>query len=333
MNLNRKIFVLSIFLIFISLCGVYSAFLEDNTIYGDAVAPDTNETDSFGCCSIVLQMDGKETLFSYRRDSNVTADVHIVKTDWYGKEVIKQYKDEDGYFCHVIVTSDGWVAGLGGIDDGDDNKKCEKILAKMICEDGKISESELSKIQEIKQPYGRGHVLIKDPDGNYGFANVDKLKTGKIEPGHYISIPNNYSLSRAGDVNVNDENKVKVMNELGRSDLYGLDRREIVTYDFQPGNMTNITDVYVSNEDGSLLGVNYRQCIDDVYFQDELTAGKQIPVAPNYKDLGSIAFINEDSNSYKLILLVTIIAIVTFVGFLYFIVSRFVKFIKYKILR
>ena len=110
------------------------------------------------------------------------------------------------------------MIGLGGINDGSSNKKCENITAKMITDDYSISESDLTQIQEILKPYGRGHAVIKAPNGNYGFACVDKVKTGKLEPNHYISIPNNYSWSRSGELSVYNGDKIEIMNDLSQSD-------------------------------------------------------------------------------------------------------------------
>lgn len=333
MDLNKKIFILSIFIIFISICGVYSAFNYQNN---DSILPISNynnETDEFGCCSIVVQLDGNHTLMSYRRDSNLTADVYIEKVDWHGIPAIKQYKTEGGYFNHVIITNDGWVIGLGGIDDGIDNEICENITAGMINDDYSISESSLAKIQEIKKPYGRGHVIIKAPNGNYGFATVDKLKTGKLEPGRYISLPNDYSLSRGDDFPTNSTDKIKTMNELAQSDKYGVDRREIVTYDIHLGDTVNETDVYVANEDGSQIGKNYLNCIDDVHFNGTVSNGENIPIAPGYKQLGSVTFTNELTNSDKLLLLVVLFAFVVLVGILFFVVLKFVRHLRYKISR
>ncbi len=330
MNLNRKFFVLSIFIIFISLCSAYATFNHQDI---DDALIISNETDEFGCCSIVLQLEGNDTVFCYRRDSNVTADIFIEQTDWHGHSVIKQYKTDDGYFNHVIVTSDGWVIGLGGIDDGIENEKCENITAKMISDDYSISKEGLKEIQEINKPFGRGHVLIKAPNGNYGFSTVSKLKTGKLEPGRYISLPNDYSFSRGNNFSLNTSDKVKLINELAQSDKYGLDRREIITYDFKTDELYNKTDIYVSNEDGSMLGEDYKKCIDDVYFNNTLNKAADIPIAPNYKEIGSVVFINEDSNTYKLIILSVIVAFVIFVAILYFIISKIIRFIKSKIFR
>lgn len=333
MNFKNRFLILTIIVIFLSVLGLSFASNYENMADGIVIVNDTADDSLFGCCSIVFQMDGKDTLMSYRRDSNETADVHIEKVVWHGIPAIKQYKTDGGYFNHVIVTDDGWVIGLGGINDGSSNEKCENITADMINDDYKISKSSLEKIQEILKPYGRGHAVIKAPNGNYGFACVDMLKTGKLEPGHYISIPNNYSLSRSGELSIYNGDKIEIMNDLSQSDKYGLDRREIITYEFRADKLFNKTNIYVANEDGSKLGVDYTGCIDDVYFNNTLFKAKDIPIAPDYQKMGEITFINEDSNLYKLIMLVTIIVFVFFVAILYFIVLKLVRFIRYRIFR
>lgn len=333
MNFKKSYLILVIFLIFISSFGLYSAFNNQNIDAIQVVQNPNNETDMVGCCSIIYQMDGNDTIMSYRRDSDLDADVHIEKVEWHGMQAIKQYKTDNNYFCHVIITSDGWVIGLGGTDDGVDNQIAENITADMINDDYTISQEALAKIQKIKEPYGRGHVVIKAPNGNYGFANVDKLKTGKLEPGQYISIPNDYSYSRAGEIPLNVSDKVQSIVELSQQDKYGVDRREIITYDVNIDSNNNTTDIYVSNEDGSYLGINYTGFIDDVYFNNTLTAASDIPIAPSYKQIGSVSFYQDTSNFSKLITLVIIVLFVVFVAILYFLVSRFVRFIKFKILR
>ena len=333
MNLRKQFLILSIFIIFIFACGTFTASNLHNSEDLHVTSDFSNQTDVFGCCSIVLQLDGNDTMISYRRDSNVTADVFIEKVNWHGIPAVKQYKEYGGYFNHVIVTNNGWVIGLGGIDDGKNSEICENITAGMINDNYTISEQALTKIQDIKKPYGRGHVVIKAPNGNYGFANVDKLKTGTLKPGQYISIPNNYSLSRSGNLSLNSTDLVGEMTKLSQLDKYGLDRREIVTYDFKTTEKGNITDIYVSNEDGSQVGANYTECIDDIHFNNTVIKGSDIPIGPNYKSLGSIEFTGELSTASKGTVLMIIIAFVVFVALLFFIVLKFVRFIRYKIRR
>lgn len=333
MNLKKQILILSIFIIFIFACGTFSAFDFQNNENLDVTADYSNETDVFGCCSILWQLEDNNAMMSYRRDSNVTADVYIEKVNWHGIPAIKQYKTEGGYFNHVIITNDGWVIGLGGIDDGKDSEICENITASMITKDYSISENALAKIQDIKKPYGRGHIVIKAPNGNYGFANVDKLKTGTLQPGQYISIPNNYSLSRSGELPLDTPDKVGAMTNLSQADKYGLDRREIVTYDIHLNESTNVTDIYIANEDGSLVGANYTNYIDNVIFNNTKILGSDIPIGPNYMSVGTIEFTNELTSADKLTILIAIIAFVIFVAALFFAVLKFVRFMRRNIRR
>lgn len=322
MKLNKKIIILIMFIGVVSLFGAYSATITDDIGF---MSPDNNDTD-IGCCSIVLQLDGNDTLMSHRRDSNLDADIHIENVDWHGYKVIKQYKTDNKYFCHVIITSDGWVIGQGGIDDGPDNEKVENISASMINKDNSISTADLEKIQNIKKPYGRGHFIIKAPNGNYGFATIDKVKTGKLEPGQYISLPNNYSLSRTGNVSIDGKDKIEVMNNLSRTDLYGDGRREIVVYDFKDVDNKNSTDIFVSNEDGAYVGVDNTKFIDNIYVNNDLTKGSDIPIAPAYKQIGSMTFDGDGNIFSSLPSIVKIIVFIAIAGILFFIVIKFVKF-------
>lgn len=333
MNFRRNILILSIFIIFIFACGAFSASDFGNNQDIDVTTDFSNQSDAFGCCSIVIQLEGNHTLMSYRRDSNITADVFIEEVNWHGIPAIKQYKTEGGYFNHVIVTHDGWMIGLGGIDDGEDNSICENITAEMINDNNTISESHLKEIQDIKTKYGKGHVVVKAPNGNYGFATPTKLKTGTLVPGQYISIPNDYMLSRGGNISLGIDDKINAITELARSDLYGLERREIVIYDFNTGENVNTTDIYISNEDGSYVGVDNSVYIDNVQFNNTTIKGTDIPVAPDYEKIGSVTFEDENSNVDNLIVLIAIVAFVVFVAILFYAVLRFVKFIKFHIRR
>lgn len=324
MSLKKKIFIFAIFICLVSIIGASSALSQDNNDDLSGIALQNNETD-IGCCSIVWQLDGSNTIMSHRRDSNLDADIHIENVDWHGYNVIKQYKTDNKYFCHVIITSDGWVIGLGGTDDGVDNEKAENITANMINKDNTISEADLKEIQKIKIPYGKGHVVIKAPNGNYGFATVDKVKTGKLEPGQYISIPNDYNDSRADTISPDVSDKIGVMDNLSRSDNYGVDRREIVIYDFKTGENANTTDIYVSNEDGALVGVDNSIYIDDIYLNDTLIKGKDIPVAPEYKEIGSITFDGGNNLFSQFLTLIFMAVFAIFVAVLGFIIYRFIR--------
>ena len=316
MNLKNKLLIISVAIILISVIGVATANNYQNS--------QGNETDEFGCCSIILQENGSDSIMTFRRDSDVTADIKIENLDWHGIPAIKQYKTDGKYFSHVIITKDGWIIGFGGIDDGADSQKCENISYEIINDDYTISKEKLEEIQKIKQPYGRGHFIIKAPNGNYGFATIDKVKIGQLHPGQYISLPNDYSLSRAGNLSLSSDDKIRDMVELSQSEKYGLDRRDIVTYDFHSGDNA-YADIYVSNEDGSLLGVNYTDCVDDVYINNKLIKAEDIPIAPAYKSLDKLSFSSDGNSTLNTVVL---IVCVVFVLGLSFGVFRFVKSVR-----
>ena len=291
MNFKRIILILSIFVLFSSLICV-SADDNQYDIYDiQKIIEDNNASDMTGCCSVILQQDGANSIMSFRRDAESYADIYIEKLDdWHGKQAIKQYKTSGGYFCQVIITSDGWIIGYGGIDDGPDNEKIENITGGMINENNTISEDALAQIQSIKEPYKLGHVFIKAPNGNYGIATDKGHFTGKLNPGEYISMPNRYTYFRSGNISANTTDKIEVMNRLAITDAFGLTRRDVTTFNFQVGNETNVTDVYISNDDGSTFGMSTGGLADNVNFTGTIINAGDIPIAPNYKKIGNITF-------------------------------------------
>ena len=86
MKLNKRIFAIAIFTIFISIATVNLAPNHQNSdlVYNpsntDLTSILSNETNNFGCCSIVMQLEDNDTLMSYRRDSNYEADIFVEKT-------------------------------------------------------------------------------------------------------------------------------------------------------------------------------------------------------------------------------------------------------------
>lgn len=225
------------------------------------------------------------------------------------------------------------MIGYGGKDDGIDNMIIENITSKMITKDYSISEEYLSEIQQIKQQYKLGHVIIKAPNGNYGIATADTVETGKIEPGHYVSIPNRYSYFRTGEL-TGESDKIKEMTELAASDMFGITRRDITTFYFHPfSNLTatgNITDVYISNDDGSLYNMHSADLVDNVHFNNTFINAKDIPIAPSYKYIGTMGFLHENPGLLKLIILISIIVFVAFVSILFFIVLKIVRSIRHR---
>lgn len=296
MNLKKSMFVLSIIVLFVSMIAVSAVSSQQNVHDIQEILDTTNESDMTGCCSIVLQLEGNNSMMAFRRDSGSAAEIFIEKIPWHGKEAIKQYKTSGGYFCQVIITNDGWLVGYGGIDDGPDNEKIENLTGNMINKsNGTISEDLLTQVQQVKAAYGLGHLLIKAPNGEYGIASSTSHFKGKLAPGEYASIPNRDQFFRSGTIELNSSDKVRQMVELELNDGFGLTRRDVTTFNYQVGNESNVTDIYISNDDGSYWGMSTAGLVDNVNMSGTYVKAEDIPIAPNYKHIGNITF--EDNNT------------------------------------
>ena len=337
MDLKKSVLIFSFIILFTSIIAVSA-----NTDYTytdhdiQSIMENYNESDMTGCCSIVLQLEGNNSIMSFRRDAGNAADITIEKINWHGKEAIRQYKTAGGYFCQVIITNDGWTVGYGGIDDGVDNERIENITGNMIANSsGNISESVLQQIQDIKASYGLGHIVVKSPDGNYGYATATTHSMGKLKPGEYISLPNKISFLRTGNVALNASDKVKTMTELEQSDGFGITRRDITTFVFTClDNGTNVTDVYLSNDDGSYYGMSTAGLVDNVNFTGKYTEASKIPIAPTYMSLGNVTFEPAQSENggggFGFLNILLMIVAVIIIGIVAFFAYHLVRVIRYR---
>ena len=327
---KRVILILSAIILCFSIISVCASDFNNDIQDVMHILHETDESELTGCCSVVLQQDGNDSIISFRRDANLSADIHIEQIDWHGVQAIKQYKIDGGYFCQVIITEDGWVIGYGVIDDGIDNEIIENITAGMINNESKISESDLEQIQEIKATYELGHVVIKAPDGHYGVATATNHFTGKLEPGDYISMPNRYKYSRSGEIPLNTSDKISVMTEMAASDIFGLTRRDITTFDFhQEDGLTfkgNVVDIYLSNDDGSLYNMDTGNMYDDVYLNGTVFKGENIPIAPDYENVTSIVI---QEGIPQIVTLTAIGITIVFIGFLSYGIYLLVRKIRH----
>lgn len=339
MNLKRFFLIISVILILASVIAVSATDYHHDINEVKYILDNTDESELTGCCSVVLQLDGNNSILSFRRDAETPADIFIEEIDWHGHKAIKQYKTNAGYFCQVIITEDGWVISYGGIDDGDDNKKIEEISSTMVNDNNTIDKDKLMQVQSIKAAYGLGHIVVKAPDGNYGFATATNHKIGKLSPGQYISMPNRYQYSRSGEIPLNTTDKISAMAELAISDMFGLTRRDVTTFYFH--NVTNdtydgnVVDLYLSNDDGSLFGMSTGGLNDDVSFHNKTFKGSEIPIAPDYQEIGSVEFenISGDEGGFNFSTIIFIVGFVICVGILAFAVLQLVRYFRFRYLR
>jgi hypothetical protein len=119
--------------------------------------------------------------------------------------------------------------------------------------------------------------------------------------------------------------------------MFGITRRDITTFDFyHVENSTfkgNVTDIYLSNDDGSMYNMDSGWRVDNVYFQDTLFKAEDIPICPKYEDIGTVIFPGEDVSKFSVLPLFAMVAIVFFVILLFLFVLRFLRIIKFKIFR
>ena len=120
------------------------------------------------------------------------------------------------------------------------------------------------------------------------------------------------------------------MVELAQSDLFGLNRRDVFVYDFHTNETGNTTDIYLSNDDGSLAEADTKDCNDDVFFNNTKYEGSKLPLGPKYEKIGSITFDNPNSSFNNLNILLIIVGFVFFVALLFFLVLKVVKSIRHR---
>ena len=335
MDFRKSLFIITLMVLFASILAV-SATSTQNTHDMESILANYNESDMTGCCSIVLQQDGNNSIMSFRRDSDSAADIYIEKINWHGKDAIRQYKTTGGYFCQAIITSDGWTIGYGGIDDGVDNERIENLTGKALENNtGNISDSLLSEVSKIKAAYGLGHMLIKAPNGDYGVATAGSHFTGKLNPNDYISVPNKQGFIRTGSMDPNTKDKVSAMIGLEQSDAFGLTRRDITTFVFTCENDTgNVTDVYLCNDDGAAWGMGTAGLVDNVDFMGNVTKTGDIPIAPKYKYLGNVTFEKNETAStgagdiiFHMVIYSVVLIVVVVIAFLSY---HIIKVLRYR---
>ncbi len=303
----KKIIVIIIAIIAIAVClSVVSA---DDYKNSPDTTSTTNTSDKLGCCSVVIQLKGNESVMSFRRDAKNEANINITEEKWHNTTILKQYKKEGGYFVQTIITEDGWIMGFGGIDDGIHNKQIENITSEIVSSKN-ISNGNLQKIQNIKQKFGLGHVVIKSPEGNYGIAMANTHIKGKLKEGDYLSIPNRYKYSRSGTIANQSADPVDSAIQLATSDAYGLSRRDIMTYHYKPIDNDTFKghgiDIFASNDDGKQFSQHNAQNCDNFYYNNTFHDKKDIPIAPKKMYVGTHLFENHKTNN-QLISVATLI--------------------------
>ena len=256
------------------------------------------------CSSIVLQVNDNEGVIAFRRDATNQVDIQIKSGVWGDIQYVKQYKEPDGYFAHVFVTSNGWIIGNGGITDGSVFRQIESIACEMVV-NNQINDAYLSRIYNILSQYSLGHFVIKAADGTYGVVFPNLYHTGKLQPGQYVVCPNVYSYSQKGSYDAS-LSPVDVAIRLGYTDSYGVNRRNIITYHWKltttPNGLYCSVDTYASNDNGDGVGRSTWGLADNInYLDTSYVSRDSLSGTPNKVGLGTYVFENTRIEIFKLL--------------------------------
>ena len=259
------------------------------------------------CSSNIIQIDENHTVVSYRRDSSVPLTLFIG-----GNGEMRQVKLDDTYFIHLLITNDGWVFTHGGFDGPYVSEQVEAIAKKMI-ENNNISQEYLDLIYDLKYFYGlsMGHFIIKAPDGRYAIADYFNqsshgFEMGILKPGEYILCPNNFLLHKKGNISDFEYgDNILTSRYIAATDLYGVYRTTIQTYDFKKeiidGQLISHVEVYISNDDGHFRNVSWGDYFNDVYYSDmKYLFGENIPIIMDGKYLEDYILDTVQLNKTKL---------------------------------
>ncbi len=233
-----------------------------------------------GCCSVLIHVKKGHDVFAFRRDSTYTANLHFKRSKWYGKDTIKEYKIVNGYFFHTIISTGGWIIATGGPDIPYLNKKLESLAGRTSVS-GHITKTTINSAYSILRKEGMGHFIIKSPNDLVGLVIYNGGKTKKalfkMKNGRYVSVPNSPICYRSGYTNKKDP--VSSAIHLETTDRWGLNRRNIITY--------NVTNTYFSTN-VKIWASTCRRTPDNILFGGKKIGKYTLPRIPNKKFIGQL---------------------------------------------
>ncbi len=254
-----------------------------------ANAGTTSKNDS-GCSSILVHVKKGHDVLSYRRDSGYPADIIINKVNFNDRTAIKEYKTQKGYFTHTIITENGWIISIGGKDDPNTNKYLEKLGSDIISK-GYIEKKDMQRANAVIRQSGWGHFVIKSPDDDVGVTANDyrtsysMTRLFKMNDGDYIKVPNNPRYYNHGNFNKFSNDPINAAIEIAGKDIYGQDRRNIITYEYTNDNNVKNINIWASFDGGALI--RGRGTPDNILYMENRIARSELPKIPGKKFLGN----------------------------------------------
>ncbi len=264
---------------------------------------DFNES-HFQCCSFAIQEKG-ETVFAFRQDAEIGDDGVVIHKDKLNDQemIVQEIDSPDSHFIHAMITEDGWIASHGGDSSNDtETIEMENIACEMLSSKN-ISSDSLSKIQKIFNKYGYGHFFIKAPNGKYAVVYNETVLVGKLSPGEFLVIPNEYYGFKEGNYNDYGTDPVDAIVKICSYEDSGTNRRNLYSYDYKLQNTNHGqkygVNVYVSNDNGHNVGLNTSEFVNYFYFNNNYYPPSVIPETPDKLYVGDYIF--ENRSIYSII--------------------------------
>ena len=259
--------------------------VDDEIMYEEPASDKTINISNYECCSFVIQ-ESDETVYGFRQDAPLNGHGYKVNSQsWNGLNVLKQEIDTQyTYFFHCIITENGWVIGQGGSQYDSDSRSIEQIAGQIVVNND-IAPDYLRRVRNILAPYDYGHFFIKAPDGRYGISFWDTYLTGTLQVGQYMVIPNEIEYYVKGNYKDFASNPVDALIQICSYDESGLNRRNLMTYDYKVHDTVNGqyygVDVYATNDNGRNVGLDTSRIVTHFYYKGEYYPPSVIPQNPN----------------------------------------------------
>jgi hypothetical protein len=253
-----------------------------------------------GCCSIIVQATNNHNVVAFRRDSKYPAELIITKKIFHGKNAEVQYKINGGLFHHTVITSDGWIIGIGGRGTIYNHELLS--LAGQIMENG-INQDSMEKAQSILTKMCVGHFLIKSPDNYVGciiqFKENTLNKLFKMHDGEFICVPNAPKYYREGNYTEFNGNPLTAAAKIAGTDLWGVNRRDVIFHNVEKNANNTMLQIWASFDNGSLINRNHgKGGPDDIQFlKNQIIYGKNLPIIPDMTKIGEIELLDNETGS------------------------------------
>ncbi|MDI6702196.1 hypothetical protein [Methanothermobacter wolfeii] len=246
---------------------------------------------SSDCCSVIVNVNDTSAVFAYRRDSTYAATLNIQRNVWYGREILREYKTTNGYFFHTVIAEGGWMMGAGGPDIVWINRALERLGGEMMAK-GRVTSCDMGRAHSLVRRAGMGHFVIRGSGGQTGVAiyrrGYSRLSTFRMKPGEFVSVPNSPGYYRRGYYSRWSTDPARAAVYAAGTDSWGVNRRNILTYEVHAGENSTSMKVYAGFDGGRLIG-RYRGRPDNVVFLGKFIGASAIPRIPSMKLLGSVS--------------------------------------------